>query len=108
VNDRLILILCKLIKKGRFSGVMMQLFSGLFQGLPFVLQIQSFNLISGPRGFSQKFQAGLDTWIIIKTSDIDDSSHFIPAIMLYQLSKNHFQSYTVKRIVGLLVAHVPA
>ena len=86
----------------------MQLISGLFQGLPFVLQIQSFNLISGPRGFSQKLQAGLDTWVIIKTSDIDDSSHFIPAIMLYQLSKNHFQSNTVKRIVGLLVAHVSA
>lgn len=85
----------------------MQILPGLFQGLPFVLQIQSFNLISGPRGFSQKFQAGFDTWVIIKTSDIDDSSHFFPAIMLCQLSKNHFQSNTVKRIVGLLVAHAP-
>jgi hypothetical protein len=86
----------------------MQFLFGLFQGLPFVLQIQSFNLISGPRSFSQKLQAGFDAWVIIKTSDINDSSHFIPAIMLYQLIKNHFQSNTVKRIVGLLIAHVPA
>jgi hypothetical protein len=66
-----------------------------FQRLPFVLQIQSFNLVSGPRGFSQKLEAGLDAWVIIKTSDIDDSSHFMPAIMLCQLGKNHFQGNTV-------------
>ena len=79
-----------------------------FLGLPFVFQIQSFNLISGPSGFSQKLQTGLDTWVIIKTPDIDPSSHFIPAIMLYQLSKYHFQSNAVKGIVWLLVAHVSA
>ena len=77
-----------------------------FQGLSRVPQIQVFNFISGPGGFSQKFQAGLDAWIIVKTPDPDDPSHFIPAIMCYQPSKNHFQSDAMKRIVALPVSHV--
>ena len=74
-------------------------------GLPFVPQIQIFNFLSGPGGFSQKFQTGRDTWVIIETPDRDGPSHFIPAIMLHQPVKNHFQSDAVKRVVLLLVSH---
>jgi hypothetical protein len=67
--------------------------------LPFVLQIQSFNFISGPGGPSQKLQAGFDTRVIIKTPDAYDPSHFLPAMKFYQPGQNHFQSDAVKRIV---------
>jgi len=76
--------------------------------LPPELEIQSFNLIPGPGSLSQELQTGLDAWIIIKTPDSDDPSHFIPAIMLYQLIKHHFQRNTMKRIIGLPVAHLMA
>ena len=75
-------------------------------GFPFEPQKQVFNFFSGPGGFSQKLQTGLDTWITVKTPDTDDSSHFIPAIMFYQPGQHHFQSNAVKRIFGLLVSHL--
>ena len=65
-------------------------------------------LFSCPGSFSQKFQTGLDTWIIVKGPDIDDPSHFFPTVMFYQLGKNHFQRDSVKGIVGLLAIHVYA
>jgi hypothetical protein len=71
-----------------------------------VPQIQGFNFLPGPGGPSQKLQAGFDTRVIIKTSDADDSSHFLPAMTFYQPGQNHFQSDTVKRIVGLSLSHV--
>lgn len=78
----------------------------LFQSIPSVLQVQLFNLRSRPRRPSQEMQAGLDARVIIKAPDIDDLPHFLPPMMLYQLSKHHFQRDTVKRIFVLLVAHI--
>ena len=75
-------------------------------GFPFEPQKQVFNFFSGPGGFSQKLQTGIDTWVIIETPDMDDPSQFIPAIMFHQPGKQHFQRDAVKRIVGMLVSHV--
>jgi hypothetical protein len=95
------------LKRGRLgeSKTTAKVDGGLLCGLPLVSQIQSFNLISGPGGSSQKLQAGFDTRMIIKTPDADDPSHFIPTITFYQLGQNHFQRDPVKRIFGFLVGH---
>jgi hypothetical protein len=78
------------------------------QDLSTEFQIERFDLISGPGSLSQKLQAGLYARIIIKTPDVDHTSHFIPAIIIDQSRKDHLKSYPVKRVVGLLVAHITA
>jgi hypothetical protein len=93
-----------------FSGIVHFIpragWSGLLPGLPLVPQIQSFNFVSGPGGPSQKLQAGFNTRVIIKTSDADDFSHFLPAMNFYQPGQDHFQRDAVKRIVGFSLSHV--
>lgn len=84
-----------------------QILLQFFQGIPSVLQIKLFDFRSRPRGFPQELQAGLYARVIIKASYIDDLPHFLPSMMLHQLSKHYFQRDTVKRIFMLLVAHVP-
>ena len=69
------------------------------------MHIQGLNLRSGPGRFSQELQTGFNTRIVIKTADIDPFPHFYPAIMRYQARKNHFQSETVERVVGLRIVH---
>ena len=78
----------------------------VFQGVPFILQIQLFDLRSRPRRFPQELQAGLDARVIIKASDIDALPHFLPSIMLNKLGQDHFQRDTMERIFMLLVAHI--
>ena len=74
-------------------------------GFLFKPQKQIFNFFSGPGGFSQELQTGLDAWVIIETPDTNDPSHFIPAIMFHELGKQHFQRDAVKRVVLLSVSH---
>jgi hypothetical protein len=73
---------------------------------PLMPQVQIFHFFSGPWGLSQKGQTRLDARVIVKTPDIDDSSHLIPTVMFHQLIKNHFQSDAVQRVIGLFVSHV--
>lgn len=91
----------------RFAQPLGSNFLQFFQGIPSELQIKLFDFRSRPRGFPQELQAGLYARVIIKASYIDDLPHFLPSMMLHQLSKHYFQRDTVKRIFMLLFAHGP-
>ena len=75
------------------------------QNIPTVLQVQLFDLRSRPWRFSQKLQTGLDARVVIKAPDLDDLAQFLPAVVLHQPGKHHFQGDAVKRIFLLLVVH---
>ena len=74
--------------------------------LSYTSQVQIFNLLPGPGGSPQKLQAGLDTWIIIKTPDIDASTHFLPPIIFHKPGEDGFQGDAVKRVVVGCIRHL--
>lgn len=77
-----------------------------FRDYSHISQIQIFNFLPGPGGAPQKVQTGLNAGIIIETSYIDDSPHFIPSIVFDKLSKNLFQGHALERVFGGLISHV--
>jgi len=70
------------------------------------LQIQRFNFLSGPGSAAQKLQTGFDAGIVGKALDGDALSHFIPAVLLYQLIQDHFKRNSVGGIIGLWICHL--
>ena len=67
--------------------------------------IQIFNHLSRPWRLTQKFQAGLDRWIVFETTDIDTITQLMPAIMVDQASHDSLKGFAVQRIIDLLVFH---
>lgn len=63
---------------------------------------QSFHLIPGPLGLSQKFQARLYARVMRKAPDIDPLSEFFPTVGFFQVFKDVGELYTVEGIIGLV------
>ena len=74
-------------------------YTGFFMLLQEAPQIQLFNLIPGPGGPPEKLQAGRDTRIMGKASDLDDPPQLLPAMMLDQMGHYHFQRDTMQRVI---------
>ena len=72
------------------------------------VEIQLLYFLSGPRGFSEEFQTGLDAGIGRKTSDLNYSPHFLPSQPFNQSAQYLFQRNAVERVVELFVDHLSA
>ena len=70
------------------------------------VEVQLLYFLSGPRRFSEKFQAGLDAGVSRKTSDLNQPPHFCPAQPFNQMVQYLFQRNAVEGVVELWVCHV--
>jgi len=57
-----------------------------------------FNHFSGPRGLTQKGQAGFNAGVIDKAVDFDTPPHLFPAAFCDEVNENFFQCNAVERI----------
>ena len=63
------------------------------------------HLLSGPRRFSEKLQAGFNGRIVLETVDFDSMSKLIPAVVFYKLYDNGFKRDSMHGVPGLLGVH---
>ncbi len=69
------------------------------------IQIKGFHLFSCPFGFAQEFQAGADTWVVVKTIDAHTAVHFFPAKVGYKVFQHHLQGDAMQGIILLGLGH---
>lgn len=62
-------------------------------------------LLSGPRRFSKKLQAGFNGRIVLETIDFDSIGELIPAVVLDKLYHYGFKRDAMHGVLGLLGVH---
>ena len=70
--------------------------------------IQAFYFFSGPRGSSQKDQAGLNAGVFCEAVYPDSSRHLFPPVFFNQTRDDHLKGDAVKRIFMLIIDHKDA
>lgn len=63
------------------------------------------HLLSGPRRFSEKLQAGFNRRIVLETINLDSIGEFIPAVVLNKLYDDGFKRDSMHGVLGLLGIH---
>ena len=63
------------------------------------------HLLSGPRRFSKKLQAGFNGRIVLETVDSDSMGKTIPAVVFNKLHDDIFKGDSMHGILGLLGIH---
>jgi len=67
--------------------------------------VQAFHFFSGPRGSSQKHQAGLDAGVFREAVYPDSSRHLFPPVFFNQMREDHFKGNTMKRVFVFIIDH---
>ena len=65
-------------------------------------QIQALHLLTRPRRFAQKFEAGCDAGVEHEAADMDALPQVVPAVVGDQRSDHRLQRDAVQRVSGLL------
>ena len=68
-------------------------------------QVKAFDLVTRPRRFAQKLQAGRHAGLALKAANRDALTQLIPTVMFKQSSDDGLQRRPMKRIGGLLGHH---
>ena len=63
------------------------------------------HLLSGPRRFSKKLQAGFHGRIVLEAIDFDSIGELIPAVVLNKLYHDGFKRDAMHGVLGLLGIH---
>ena len=67
--------------------------------------VQTFHFFSGPRGSSQKDQAGLNAGVFCEAAYPDSSRHLFPSVFFNQTRDDHLKGDAMKRIFMLIIGH---
>lgn len=68
--------------------------------------IQAFNFIPGPLGFTQKLQRRFDRRVAFEAIDIDPLRQPFPTIVFLKPCDDLFKRDAVQRVIRLFIAHV--
>ena len=71
--------------------------------LPQHEQIQTFNLVSGPRCLAQELQAGTDAWVLSKATYWNALPESHPSVVRFKAAHNYLEGPAMQRISRLFM-----